>query len=153
MVTHAHPASPAWPSWTGPVEHLALPAVPEATGTALAWLEALGEQAHWPHRARTSLLLCADEALANIALHARTPTGDPARIELFCGPTEHGIALRIEDDGAAFDPTVQASPALAASLEDADIGGHGLRLMRHFLRQMLYLREGQRNVLLLEVPH
>ena len=51
----------------------------------------------------------------------------------------------------AFDPTAQASPDLAASLDEAQVGGHGLRLMRHYLHQMLYRREALRNVLLLEV--
>ena len=51
----------------------------------------------------------------------------------------------------AFDPKAQESPALAASLDEAQVGGHGLRLMRHYLRQLLYRREGMHNVLLLEV--
>lgn len=144
-------APPAWPAWTGPVERLEPPPGPGATAAALAWLEALGERAGWPPRALMALTLCADEALANIALHARTPSGGPARLWLACGPTGGGVALSIEDDGAPFDPTAQELPALASSLDEAQIGGHGLRLMHHYLHQMLYRRDPNRNVLLLEV--
>ena len=61
------------------------------------------------------------------------------------------MALCIEDDGVPFDPTAQESPALATSLDEAHVGGHGLRLMRHYLHRMLYRRIPDRNVLLLEV--
>jgi anti-sigma regulatory factor (Ser/Thr protein kinase) len=119
--------------------------------SALAWLEALGERHGWPPKALFALTLCADEALANVASHARRADGQSAQLWLACGPTPGGLALRIEDDGEAFDPTAQASPQLAASLDEAQIGGHGLRLMRHYLRHLLYRREGLRNVLLLEL--
>ena len=127
------PEPPAWPAWSGTVERLAPPPAPGATAAALAWLEALGERAGWPPRALMALTLCADEALANVALHARTPGGEPARLWLACGPT------------------AQESPALATSLDEAHVGGHGLRLMRHYLHRMLYRRIPDRNVLLLEV--
>lgn len=142
-----------WPDWSGPTHQFAPETGPAGTTAALAWLEALGERLQWPARVGFALTLCADEALANVVLHARTAQGAPARIWLTCGPTRDGVALCIEDDGMAFDPTAQASPELAATLEDAGIGGHGLRLMRHHLQRLLYRRERGRNRLLMEVAH
>ncbi len=144
-------AKPPWPVWAQPPE--LLQPTPGAAGVAeaLTWLEALGESQAWPMRALMGLTLCADEALTNIASYALQPNGQPARMWLSCGTIEGGLGLCIEDDGAAFDPTTQEPPALAASLDEARIGGHGLRLMRHYLRQLRYRREGERNVLLLEV--
>ena len=124
---------------------------PAGLSSALAWLEGLAERDGWPARTLFALTLCADEALTNVGAYARAPDGAPAHLWLACGRTAHGLALRIEDDGEAFDPTAQASPQLAASLDEAQIGGHGLRLMRHYLRHLLYRREGLRNVLLLEL--
>lgn len=138
------PATPPnWPDWAAPADSFS----PQGVADALAWLEALAERHGWPPRLQFTLTLCADEALTNITTHAQAP-----RLRLECGATAHGVALRIEDDGPPFDPTAQAAPALAASLDDAQAGGHGLRLMRHYLRQMLYRRDGERNVLLLELP-
>lgn len=146
------PAQPEWPAWTAPAERFEPAPGPGGVAGALDWLQALGERQGWPAKALFALTLCADEALANIASHARAPlAGRPVRLWLACGPTPHGLALRIEDDGVAFDPTAQASPDLAASLDEAQIGGHGLRLMRHYLRQLLYHRDAGRNVLLLEL--
>ena len=140
-----------WPAWTAPPDTLVPDPRAAAVTQALAWLDALAERDAWPHKARFALTLCADEALTNVGAYARAPDGAPAHLWLACGRTAHGLALRIEDDGAPFDPTAQDSPALAASLDEAQIGGHGLRLMRHYLHRLLYRREGPRNVLLLDV--
>ena len=122
----------------------------QGTASALAWLEALAERDGWPARTLFALTLCADEALTNVASYARAPQGQsPLHLRLECSRTPYGVALRIEDNGAAFDPTAQTSPALAPSLDEARVGGHGLRLMRHYLHTLHYQREGDRNVLLL----
>ena len=140
-------AQPEWPAWTAPAQRFEPMPGPESISGALAWLQALGEHQAWPPKTLFALTLCADEALANIV----PQPNQPLHLWLACGPTAHGLALRIEDNGVAFDPTAQASPDLAASLDEAQVGGHGLRLMRHYLHQMLYRREALRNVLLLEV--
>ena len=136
---------------------------PEASSqglaSALAWLEALAERDGWPARTLFALTLCTDEALTNVLSHAVDAVGgvdalEPAspaalQLRLECRRTDGGVALRLEDNGAAFDPTAQPSPALAASLDEASVGGHGLRLMRHYLQSMEYQRVDGRNVLLL----
>lgn len=140
-----------FPVWAAKPECLAPGHGPEAVKAALAWIKALGQRQGWPGQALMVLGLCADEALSNIAAHACTPEGQAASMWLCCGATAGGLALRIEDDGAAFDPTAQASPDLALSLDEARPGGHGLRLMRHYLRRLVYRRAGARNVLLMEL--
>ena len=153
------PALPApttdWPHWTAPPAQFAPGSGPQALGPALDWLEQLGHAQGWPLRTHNVLRLCADEALANIVLHARRSDGSPAQFWLACGTTPGALALYLEDDGQPFDPTVQAPAPLAPSLEAATVGGHGLRLMRHYLQPLRYRRSATppagRNCLLLEV--
>lgn len=138
--------------------------LPEASAqglaSALAWLEGLAERDAWPARTLFALTLCADEALTNVLAHAVPAPGvatpgvatrghHPLQLRLECTRTDVGLALRIEDTGPAFDPTAQTSPELATSLDDARVGGHGLRLMRHYLHSLDYQRVNGRNVLLL----
>lgn len=151
-----HPLEePRRPLWTNEPQQLTAGSGSRAIADSLTWLEHLGAQQHWPAATLFALSLCADEALANIHHHARRADGQPVQLWLRCGPTQAGLALRIEDDGLAFDPTTQPSPQLATSLDEADIGGHGLRLMRHYLHQLIYERHNERNVLWLEleIPH
>ena len=132
---------------------------PAGLSSALAWLEGLAQRDGWPTRTLFALTLCADEALTNLISYASAPAGGaPLQLRLECARSGSGsgsgdsVWLRIADNGAVFDPTAQASPALAASLDDARVGGHGLRLMRHYLRALHYQRQNDCNVLLLEAP-
>ncbi len=124
---------------------------PPGLSSALAWLEGLAERDGWPARTLFALTLCADEALTNVIAYASAPAGAAAlQLRLECARTADSVWLRIADNGAVFDPTAQESPQLAPSLEDARVGGHGLRLMRHYLRALHYQRQGDCNLLLLE---
>lgn len=124
---------------------------PLGLSSALAWLEGLAERDGWPARTLFALTLCADEALTNVIAYASAPTGGaPLQLRLECARTADSVWLRMADNGAVFDPTAQGSPQLAPSLDDARVGGHGLRLMRHYLRALHYQRQGDCNVLLLE---
>jgi anti-sigma regulatory factor (Ser/Thr protein kinase) len=126
---------------------------------ALEWLEAQAERAGLPMRAMFALNLALDETLANIVMHGFKPdpsnvrdpdTGAPA-VRVICDQDATLFHLEVRDNGTAFDPTQQASQELASSLEEATLGGHGLRLMRHFLQGIDYRRERGWNVLRMSV--
>ncbi|QEA14112.1 ATP-binding protein [Comamonas flocculans] len=138
-----------WPVWQQAPHEFAPDSGAQAVAASLAWLEALCEQLDLPAQLGFAVGLCADEALANVTANARAPGGAPAQVWLAFGRLEGGMGLLVADDGAPFDPTHKASPELAASLEEAVPGGHGLRLMRHYTRAMHYRRLPERNELLL----
>lgn len=115
---------------------------------ALDWVEEQAAAHELPPKAAFGLALSVDEALTNVINYA-FPAGAAAaaaQIVLHC---EAGDSLRIAiwDNGIPFDPTAQQSDELANSLDEADIGGHGLRLMHHYLSDMRYARRGDWNVL------
>lgn len=141
-------SSSPWPALNVLAQRL-IPAHREAIAGVMAWLESVGEQHQWPARTLFALTLCADEALTNIASHAHAPAGESLQVQLLVGYLDGGFALAIADNGAAFDPTAQTSAPLAESLEDAEMGGHGLRLMRHYLQRFEYQRSEARNWLLM----
>lgn len=144
------PISSPWPEFQL-LERCVLLARSESVAQMMTWLEQEGEARNWPAKSLFALTLCADEALTNIVSHARPDEGAELRIALLLGMLEGGSALCLADNGVAFDPTRQASAELAASLDEADIGGHGLRLMRHYLQRFEYRRVDGWNCLLLAV--
>ncbi|PLC48844.1 serine/threonine protein kinase [Pollutimonas subterranea] len=121
---------------------------PQAIPQALAWLESVAEQQHWAPRMAFKLQLCLDEALTNIVTYG---FGDqPGRdaqghIALSISAEGQRLALDIIDNGIAYDPTQGQPAALAESLDDATIGGHGLRLMQHYLEDIEYRRVNEQN--------
>ena len=128
-----------------------MPASLDAIAQEMAWLEQKGERGQWPSKTLFALTLCADEALTNIVTHAKPDGGGLLQIQLLMCSSDMGIALCIADDGAEFDPTARASEALAKTLDEAEVGGHGLRLMRHYLQRFEYRRSQGWNWLLLSV--
>ncbi len=129
---------------------LSLPVDEHTVVRALEWLEATGEQAGWPARTRFKLRLCLDETLTNVAMYGYEPpaTGGAApRVQLHLLQSPSRLTLRIMDNGAPFDPTARAPRDLDSSLDDAQIGGHGLRLMMHYLEDIRYERRDGWNCL------
>ncbi|NYT58040.1 ATP-binding protein [Alcaligenaceae bacterium] len=124
---------------------LSLVPSPDVSTQALAWLESIVEQQQWPLRTAHKLKLCLDEALTNVALHGFKGLEDQPHIKLVAlqeGPT---ILLDIIDNGLPFDPTRKTVAPLATTLDETDMGGHGLRLMRHYLQDIQYRRTDQHN--------
>lgn len=139
-------SSPASP----PLASLAIAADVDEIGRVSAWLEELGDQHDWPPALRFGLELSVEEALANVISHGFDGIAHTPEITLdYFRPADDAIAIRISDNGLPFDPTAQVSPDLADTMEDARIGGHGLRFMRHYLRDFGYARIDGRNELTL----
>lgn len=118
---------------------------PDAVGKALAWLESVAKRHGWPQKSAFRLSLCMDEALSNIVMYGFRGKPEPGAISLAALKGPGLLGVDIVDDGIAFDPTLSVSPELASSVEEARIGGHGLRLMRHYLQDIQYRRESDRN--------
>ncbi len=114
------------------------------------WLESLAERDGIPPNLVFGLQLSVEEALANVISHGFPELGHRCVIRLeYQKLDDRRFLVRIIDNGVAFDPTAVVSPDMAGSVEDAEIGGHGVRLMRHFLEAISYERQGDENHLLL----
>jgi anti-sigma regulatory factor (Ser/Thr protein kinase) len=74
-----------------------------------AWVETLAREAGLSREAETDLLAAVDEAAANVIEHGylgKTP--GPLRLAAFLEPGE--VRVRIEDEGAPFDPSRGGGP-------------------------------------------
>lgn len=125
-----------------------------AVAAAMQWLEGIAEREAWPPKLNFGLSLSVDEALTNIVSYAfddPAEAGTPPSVVLSCSHDSEWISLDIVDNGRPYDPTKTPPPPLAATLDDAEIGGHGVRLMQHYLHDLRYARSGGRNRLTLIV--
>lgn len=132
---------------------LELSAHSQAVAQALEWLESIAERQDWAPRATFGLTLCLDEALTNVMSYAfQPPAAAQPAIMLACNATGGHIVLELRDNGRPYDPTTEVPPPLATCLDDAVPGGHGLRLMRHYLEDLHYQRQGDWNCLTMIMP-
>lgn len=129
--------------------------------SAIQWLDSIGEREQWSSELKFSLAISLDEVLTNIVSYAfirpssngnaeatDTLIATPA-ISLRCLVQTSGIQIEVIDNGRPFDPTQASTPSLASTLEQASPGGHGLRLMRHYLSDISYRRRNGLNCLTL----
>lgn len=132
-----------------PANTLALRPDPTAVASALQWLEGIAEREGWPPRASFGLTLCLDEALTNVISYAFDPPepGIEPAITVSWRNDRAGIVVELRDNGRPYDPTAAEPPPLAANLDEAKLGGHGVRLMRHYLQELAYRREDGWNCL------
>lgn len=121
-----------------------------AVAQALRWLADLARREAWPERAGFGLTLSVDEALTNIVSYAFAGARK-AQPAVSLAYRRHGadLVVDIRDNGHPYDPTLPIAAALAGSLDESEEGGHGLRLMRHYLKDIRYRREGAENCLTL----
>ena len=88
-----------------------------------------------------------DELVANAVLHAGLPAEALMVVVVEFGETN--LVVKVGWPGRAFDPTQAATPDIGVALEDREIGGLGLYLVRSFAHEIRYSRESDMNVVFL----
>lgn len=84
-----------------------------------------------------------DEIVSNI-VRCSGATGFAIGIER----GEGQLTMVFSDDGKAFDPTREiAAPDLQAGIEDREIGGLGIFMVKKMSKSLSYRRDGDKNVL------
>ena len=59
-----------------------------------------------------------------------------------------GMEMVFTDDGAPFDPTSDSKPPdITAGIEDRDIGGLGIFMVKKMSKSVKYVREADKNIL------
>jgi sigma-B regulation protein RsbU (phosphoserine phosphatase) len=115
---------------------------------ASVWVSATCHRHGVPHALAERLVLCLNEALANVITHGgASARSSPIRLLLEVGPDgDSGQAsVTVSDAGRMFDPTTVAKQALPKSLDDAAPGGRGLVMIRRCSDWLRYRHEGGLN--------
>jgi serine/threonine-protein kinase RsbW len=123
---------------------LTLQSGPEASGDASEWVRDLAGRAGLPDDRTYALDLCLVELVTNIVDHAYR--GKPGEIDLELDVGGEDAVLRILDRGPAFDPLSVPPPPVPKSVEEAQVGGYGIHLVRSSASGCRYERRDGRNV-------
>jgi anti-sigma regulatory factor (Ser/Thr protein kinase) len=89
--------------------------------------------------------LCMEELVTNVIKYGYD---QPAQhqIQVNLSLDEGLLLLEIADDGKPFDPTRIPEPELDVPLEERQIGGLGIHLVRNYVDSMEYRRERDHNI-------
>lgn len=105
-----------------------------------------GELHDLPGRALYSVNLALDEVVSNIVLYGyEESSDDPIVVKMEVRGAD--LMASVEDSGREFDPLSLPTPDLSAPLEDRQVGGLGIHLMRSLMDGVEYRRHENKNLL------
>jgi serine/threonine-protein kinase RsbW len=105
-----------------------------------------GELHDVPSRTLYAVNLALDELVTNVVLYGFTdPSGKEVLIKLISAGNE--LVASVYDGGKPFDPLKVEPPNLHAPLEERELGGLGIHLVRSLMDHVSYARESDQNVL------
>ncbi|MFT7245387.1 MAG: sigma-B regulation protein RsbU (phosphoserine phosphatase) [Candidatus Azotimanducaceae bacterium] len=108
----------------------------------------LAEQCGIPMPLSFRVNMVFDELLANIISHAYTDE-ESHSIEIDITCSNDKLSITISDDGAPFNPFTREDPDITLSLDDREIGGLGIHLVKNAMDETIYQRRHNRNVVIL----
>jgi len=115
-------------------------------------LEFAGEfarRAGLPDEERSRLLIILDELFTNVVKYGYAGKPEQGHIEVDLSLKDGRLVIEFVDDGIPFDPLTAPPPELDAPLEERQLGGVGLAIVRALVEEAGYRRDGDRNRLTL----
>lgn len=123
---------------------LTLETRPEELERLTAAIETLAEQDNWPAALTFKVNLVLEELVLNVINYAYDESGYHLDVRLTCN--EDGLIIEVTDEGKPFDPLHDApEPDMESPIEERNIGGLGVYLVRTMTSDMQYRREGGKN--------
>jgi anti-sigma regulatory factor (Ser/Thr protein kinase) len=128
---------------------IVLPAKIENLDTMLDFIQDSIKNIGFNKQTKYRLQLASEEALVNVINYAY-PDGD-GDVEIVCDiDVEHqNFIMKIIDSGIPFNPLEKEDPDLDIPIEDRQIGGLGIYMIREIMDDVGYTREDDKNILIL----
>lgn len=117
--------------------------VEDGRAALLAWLAPLALDAKVLNRVEVVL----EELVSNVVRHST----EADRVSILAESSDETLSLAVEDNGAPFNPLEAADHGGFSSLDDAQLGGLGIPLIKRLSRSVQYERVGGVNRITAEI--
>ena len=126
---------------------------PEQIGPSIEQFDVFARRQHLPKPVTRKAKIALDDVLQNVVAYGY-PDARYREIEVSLALTDRRLTLCVSDNGVAFNPLDQAPPKTDQSLEQREIGGLGLHIVRNLADDIAYRREDGKNffTLVFEFP-
>jgi serine/threonine-protein kinase RsbW len=93
------------------------------------------------------ILIMLEELLTNLVKYGYPDRADPGQVEIVLVLNGSRLEIEFIDDGCAFDPFAAAPPNLDDPVEDRQVGGLGIHILRSMTDEARYERRLNKNVI------
>jgi len=108
-------------------------------------VEVFAEEINLPFKVLNTVNLALDEIITNIISYGYADEeSHEIKIELFLH--DGVLSVIVEDDAKAFNPLDQPEPDIDIPLEEKQIGGLGIHLIKNLMDELDYTRAGNKNI-------
>lgn len=128
-------------------KEIVIPAKVEELPKIVSFITEISRATDCSERSINQLMLVVEEIFVNIAEYAYKDKDAVAIIKgkLYGKPPE--IELKFIDEGVPYNPLEKDDPDIDAALEDREIGGLGIYLVKKKVDNISYERQGKKNIL------
>lgn len=117
----------------------------EGLARAMATLEETLDSAGCPVAAKTKLMVAMDEIASNIVYYSGAADFD---VDIDFPENPEAVRISFSDAGRAFNPLTEAPAAdTTSSVEDRQVGGLGMFMVKKMMDNVSYVYENGRNIL------
>lgn len=126
---------------------MVLPADAERIDEMLEFIGAELEAYDCPPKALMQISIAAEEIFVNIANYAYSPGAGEAEISVGVEENPLCAVIRFADRGKPFDPLKKPDPDITLDVDEREIGGLGIYMVKKSMDQVSYSYEDGRNIL------
>ena len=100
-----------------------------------------------PMKAQMQIDIAIDELFSNIAHYAYNPDVGEATVRVEVSEDPLSVIITFIDNGVAYNPLEKADPDITLSLEERQIGGLGIFMVKKTMDQISYEYRDGKNIL------
>ena len=100
-----------------------------------------------PERIRRQIDVAIDELFGNIAQYAYDPEVGPATVRVEVVQDPLAVVITFIDHGVPYDPLAQTDPQIHLPLEERQVGGLGIFLVKKTMDDVTYEYKNGQNIL------
>ena len=105
------------------------------------------EEFDCPMKAQMQIDIAIDEIFGNIAHYAYTPNVGQASVRVEVIENPRAVTVTFIDNGVPYDPLKKADPDTTLSIEDREIGGLGIFMVKKSMDEVTYEYKDGQNIL------
>ena len=129
------------------MKELTIPATVESIEAVTDFVNEQLEAADCPMKALMKIDIAIDEIFSNIAYYAYNGEEGEATVRVEFTDEPQGVAITFIDKGVPYDPLAKDDPDMTLSIDDREIGGLGIYMVKKSMDEVSYEYKDGQNVL------
>lgn len=129
------------------MKEIVVEATIESIPKVTAFVDEQLEQLECPMKTQMQVDMAIDEVFSNIAYYAYSPEIGSATVRFEITEDPPAAVITFIDNGVPYDPLAKADPDITLSIEERDIGGLGIYMVKKTMDDVSYEYKGGQNIL------